>query len=575
MSMKKHIDTLFSGATFHTLRLEDEVFSFLGATGGRISYLANARPDRGEYKREVSLGGGHVYPSFTDAHIHLLSTVMSAAAGFDVCQITDGGVSPNTLKGVEGRIRAYCEQRGAGETIVANNYIASAIDEKRMPTRLELDDWTGGRRAVVFSIDSHSSSMSTPMLEALGVDPSGHAGFVSGADHEFLQGRVTSLLGSSVGIRDLVNGVADFVGQCAKFGITRVCALEGNGDSPDDRMARRIDYIARRLEIDIFLYPQLMDLERARPFWKKAGRRRIGGCGDWEVDGAVGAHSAAFYSPYIDTGATAGCYYTQEEIDGAVRRADAEGCQIAAHAIGEAAIDRIVGAFDRLRSGSLGDESQGNGPLRSGSLGDESQGNGPLRSGSQGDESRCGRALHRIEHFEFPTDSAVEKLIRNGSIAVTVQPGFAWIDERFLKSYECYLPKEIAQRQAPLKRLYDAGVALCATSDSPIQSLDPFLQLLGMADFSVPGESLTNYEAMRCYTVNPARVLGLEDSIGTLALGKEASFFATAADLTARGAETFSGAKVDCTYIRGRRLVGSKGALASFLRLLLRRPKRL
>jgi len=531
--MNRYIDTIFSGAAFHTLRCEGEAFRFLGEKGGRICYLSDERPGSRDFRREIRLDGLHVYPSFTDAHIHLLTTILSAAVGFDICEIRKGGVAPNTLRGVEARLRDYCKSRGRGDIIVANNYIASAIVEMRMPTRLELDDWTDGRMTVVFSIDSHSSCMSTSMLEALGVETRGHTGFLSGVDHEFLQGRVIGLIGSSVGMRGLARGIADFTNQCARFGITRVCALEGNGDSPDDRMAKLIAFISRRTDIDVFIYPQYMDIERARPFWKKADRRRIGGCGDWEVDGAVGSHSAAFYSPYIDTGETAGCYYTQEEVDAAVRRADAEGCQIAAHAIGEAAIDRIVGAYDSLSS----------------------------------------KTLHRIEHFEFPTDSAVERLISNGNIAITVQPGFAWIDARYLKSYENYLPKEIASRQVPLKKLYDAGIALCATSDSPIQSLDPFLQLLGMADFSVPGESLTNYEALRCYTINPARVLGREDIIGTLEQGKEASFFATATELTAGGAGSLSGTEATHTFVRGRRLGGRKGGLTELVRLLLRPPK--
>ena len=67
-----------------------------------------------------------------------------------------------------------------------------------------------------------------------------------------------------------------------------------------------------------------------------------------------------------------------------------------------------------------------------------------------------------------------------------------------------------------MPRLYDAGVALCASSDSPVQSIDPFLQMLGMAEFSVPGQSLTNFEAMRCYTAHPARVLGEEARFGIL-----------------------------------------------------------
>jgi len=527
------IDTLYSDAVFHTLRSEGEVFRYLGVTGGKISYLSDTRPDSGEYKKEVQLDGLHVFPSFTDAHLHLLYSIVLAASGFDICEIRDGRVVPDTIDGIEKRLRTYCETHGPDDIIYAGNYIASAIVEKRMPTRQELDEWTDGRKAVVLSIDGHSGSLSTPMLRALDIDPEGHSGVLSGADYEQNQGKLTSALGASIGISELARGVANFTNQCARFGITRVCALDGNGDSPDDKLTKLTAMIARRMDIDVFFYPQYMDLDKARPFWKKTARKRIGGCGDWSVDGAVGSHSAAFYEPYIDTGKPAECYYTQNEIDEAVKQADAEGCQIAIHAIGDAAIDRTLEALDKQKS----------------------------------------KTLHRIEHFEFPTDNAVQKLIENGNIAITVQPGFAWIDARYLKSYENYLPKETAARQVPLKTLYDAGIALCATSDSPIQSLDPFLQLLGMIDFSVPGQSLSNFEALNCYTKNPARVLGQENSFGTLEPGKEASFFTTGSDLTAVDGAALSGAQVINTYIRGKKLREKKGNIPEFMRLMLRRPR--
>lgn len=532
--MSKSIDTLYSGASFHTLRSEGEVFQYLGVTGGKISYLSNTKPDSGDYKREVRLDGLHVFPAFTDAHLHLLNSVIRAASGFDICEIRDGGVTPNTIEGVGERLRAYCAERGADDLIVVNNYIASALDEKRLPSRLELDEWAGGRKTIIYSIDSHSSSLSSSMLRILGIDPEGHSGVLTGADHEFQQGKVTEIVGGSTGVGVIARGVADFVNQCARYGITRVCAMDGNGDSPNDKMTRLLTSIARRMDIDVYLYPQYMDLDRARPFWKKSRMNRIGGCGDWEIDGAVGSHSAAFYSAYIDTGETAECYYSQVEIDEAVKKADGEGCQIAIHAIGEAAIDRAVEAFEKLDS----------------------------------------KTLHRIEHYEFPTDEAVDRLIENGNIAITVQPGFAWIDARYLKSYENYLPPEIAMRQVPLKRLYDAGAALCATSDSPIQTLDPFVQLVGMTDFSVPGQSLSNFEALRCYTVNPARVLGQDECSGTLEAGKEASFFTTETNLLSAGIDALSSANAVHTYIRGKELGGKKGTVSEFLRMMLRKPRK-
>jgi len=531
--MKKRVGTLFSGALFHTLRDEKETFNFLGAVDGKISCLSNTRPANGSYEKEVVFNKLHVYPSLTDTHLHLLYSIMMAASGYNICEIKDSGVAPNTLAGAGEWLHSRCSSRGSNEIIIGSGFIPQAIAEKRMPARHELDAWTGGRRAVVYSIDGHSSSLSTAMLRALDINPQGHDGVLRGAEHEFRQGRVMEILAASIGAADIARGVAAFTNQCARYGITRVCAMDGNGDVKNDWLTKLTAIIASRMDIDVFLYPQYMDIEKARPFWKKMSRRRIGGCGDWEMDGAVGSHSAAFYRPYADTGELAACYYSQDEVDMAVQRADAEGCQIATHAIGDAAIDRILAAHEKLGS----------------------------------------KTMHRIEHFEFPTEAAVQKLIDHGNLAITVQPGFSWIDARYLKSYENYLHSETVLQQVPLKRLYDAGVAVCGSSDSPVQDIDPFLQMLGMTDFCVPGESLSNYEAMRCYTFNPARALEQTMNFGTLEINKEASFFATETDVLASG--HLAGIHALHTFIRGKKLGGNKGNIGALFGMMLRRARKI
>jgi predicted amidohydrolase YtcJ len=533
--MKRAIDTLFSGALFHTLRTEDETFRFLGETGGEITYLSDTYPENTRCKKEIRLDGMHVYPSFTDAHLHLMYSIAVASLGFHICEIRKTGVVPDTVEGAGLRLRDYCATRGADDVIVANSYVISAIKEKRMPTRHELDRWTSGRRAVIYSIDGHSSSMSTAMLRSLDINPEGHEGVLQGTEHDFRMGRVTELIMKSVGIRDIARGAAAFVNQCARYGITRVCAFDGNGDAKSDTLMKLLTVIAPRLDIDVFSYPQYMDIERARPLWKKMAQPRIGGCGQWQMDGSVGSHSAAFYEPYSDTGEKTGCDYTQSHVDETVKSADKEGCQIASHAIGDAAIDRILAAYEKLESG----------------------------------------ALHRIEHCEFPTNEAVEKIIRNGNIALAVQPGFAWIDARYLKIYENHLSAQTIMRQVPLKRLYNAGITLCGSSDSPVQNLDPFLQMLGMIDFTVPGESLTNYEALRCYTVHPARITGQKTRFGVLESGKEASFFATETELVKASPEALSETKVAHTFIRGKELGHKKGTLSEFVCLLLRHARKI
>lgn len=48
--------------------------------------------------------------------------------------------------------------------------------------------------------------------------------------------------------------------------------------------------------------------------------------------------------------------------------------------------------------------------------------------GEEEGEKRKSKPMPRIDHFEFPSSSAVEK-IKHLSVALTVQPGFSWWDK--------------------------------------------------------------------------------------------------------------------------------------------------
>ena len=110
----------------------------------------------------MDLAGMHVYPALTDSHLHLLYTLVLAANSFAICQVGPGGVEPGDLAGAERRMRLYCSQNPRQKIVVANGYIPSAIAEKRLPTRRELDEWTGGKSCVVYSIDGQLAPCPPP-----------------------------------------------------------------------------------------------------------------------------------------------------------------------------------------------------------------------------------------------------------------------------------------------------------------------------------------------------------------------------------------------------------------------------
>ncbi len=481
--------------------------------------------------RRVSLGGKHVYPCLIDGHIHLLPTIV-ASTGFTVCAVCDGRVEPGNIAGVQKKIRAFSASQPKSALIVGTNYIATAMAERRLPNRQELDEWCGGRAAVIYTIDGHASALSSAMLEKLGITSAGHDGVLAGEAHERVQGRLTDIIAAAVTPRMLAKGIANFHNDCARFGIACVGALEGNGDSPRDPTTALIVRLARHFDVAVKFYFQYWDVERALPLTKYQRRRRIGGCGDWEMDGASGAHSAAFTRPYRDSGKISPPYFSQQQVDDTVKKADAQGYQIACHAIGDAAIERILTALNRL-------------------------------------EPHC---RHRIEHCEFASLEQLESIAAHG-YALMLQPGYSWIDKRFLHTYEQYLPDEIIARLR-FRTLLDKGILACGSSDSPVQELDPWLQMMGMVQFYNEKESITNREAFRCYTQNAAAALLEQDERGALRPGMRADFFTAAVDIFELSPEKLGSFRPETTYYGGKKARRFKGTLSELVSMLLRRPHR-
>ena len=521
---------LYKNAVFHSGLSESDTFSCMTVDKGRITGTYDTRPE-GSFE-EIDLGGRHVYPCLIDGHTHLLLTVAVLAMGFNICEIGSEGVEPRTMAGIEKRLRDYAAREKPGAIIACNNYILTAIDECRLPNRHELDEWCGGRPVVIYNIDGHSTALSTAMLRLVGLDEHG-SGILTGEENERAQGRILDKLSSMMSLARLSKGIANFQNACAEYGICMVGALEGQGDSPNDSTTSLILQLARHFDVDVRIYLQYKDLKRVKKFRKYMAQPRVGGCGDWEMDGSNGSHSAAFSRPYKDSGELAPCYYSQPEVDALCRAADAAGYQIASQDIVECAIDMLLKALEGCVS----------------------------------------ERFHRIEHAEFMSAEAFEK-ISSGRWALMMQPGYSWIDKRYLHTYSQFLPEGM-EKQMRLKSLIDAGVCVCGSSDSPVQDIDPWLQMLGMLDFYNEPESITAYEAFCCYTKNAARAMLEEENYGTLEKGKFASFFSADEDIFSLSPEKLVAFRPAETYYKGERYKKKSGSLTELAAMMLKKAKKI
>ncbi|HSW23733.1 MAG TPA: amidohydrolase family protein, partial [Burkholderiaceae bacterium] len=112
------------------------------------------------------------------------------------------------------------------------------------------------------------------------------------------------------------------------------------------------------------------------------------------------------------------------------------------------------------------------------------------------------------DHLEHLNDGGVEAMAAAGTVAVLLPGAFYFLRET---------------RLPPITMLRAAGVPMAVASDHNPGS-SPALSLLLMLHMACTLFRLTPEEALRGVTTHAARALGLAESHGSLAAGKQADF---------------------------------------------------
>src|SRR5437867_5569978 len=148
-----------------------------------------------------------------------------------------------------------------------------------------------------------------------------------------------------------------------------------------------------------------------------------------------------------------------------------------------------------------------------------------------------------ITHANFMTPDAVSKLPALG-VVLDIQPAWLYLDgATLLKQFG----NERLRWFQPLKSIFAAGGIAGGGSDhmqkvGSLRSINPYNPFLAMATAVTrrakwfdgqlhPEEALTREQAIRLYTINNARLLFKEDTLGSLEAGKLADFVVLDTDL--------------------------------------------
>lgn len=526
-------DLLIINGQIYSMEKEGEIFSAMGINkNGKISKLYKKDPTNTASlsKNVLDLLGKAVLPGLTDCHSHFLST---RRAGLPISELVDGKLKPDSIDGVREKIIQYAETSDSNPQtpIICSNYIISSVKEDRFPFRKEMDSWLPGKNIVLFAIDGHSCAMSTAMLKTLKFNYENHDGIFSGKNLSLINRKLSEFLEKQFNFDKMLKDIEHTLNFAVGKGLVGIHCMENISSKKKDPAVWFFKKIAPFLPVYFRLYSQIRDLSLIQSLSLNENmlNLRAGGCGGWMQDGAVGSKTAAFYTPYLDKpddpNNIGKLYFPRNELLKSLRYAQDHGFQISSHAIGTRAIDRIVNAF-----GTILVENKDN----------------------------TNKLRHRIDHFEFPTKQQVEFAVETLKLLVVPQPGFSWLsaDIPSMNTYQKYLKREIIEMQIPLKTIYESGGIICGSSDSPVQPLDPWLQIQGMVNFPISKERLSVYQALRTYTYNAAYATFEEETRGTISVGKWADFI-----VMSRKSDPFKvpknkliDLKVDETFIQGQKV---------------------
>ena len=438
--------------------------------------------------RVVELPGATVVPGFVDGHVHLTSTG-AAQAHEDVARVR---TKDALLALATGRAQATDD-----EIVALQGFDETHWDTPELPTLSELDAAVE-RPLVIRRVDGHVALANSAALRAAEVtetegcerDEAGRpTGVVTRRANAEL-GRWAAALRSDHQIERLQLAAASLA---ASRGVTAVHEMS----MPHDDGERDVEVFRRhrqRLPVHAIAIVATMDVPRAI----ELGHDSIGG--DLPTDGSVGARTAAVSEPFTGTEDRGTTYYTDDELVGFFHGAHGAGLQVGVHAIGDRAIEQVLTAWERIYA-SLDSR-----------------------------ERRHFRARrHRIEHFEMPSTTQIERAAMLG-LAASVQPAFdlTWGGTDGL--YQRRLGADRAFAMNPIRSMLDRGIVVGAGSDSPVTALDPWLAVEAMERHHDPAQRLGRVEAIRVHTVGSARLAHQEEKKGLLEPGAHADFAAFEVD---------------------------------------------
>jgi len=509
--------------------------SAVAARGGRIVAVgadSTVRVLIGPRTRVIEASGRRVIPGMTDSHTHLIG------GGLQLEQLMLRGLSCHA--DFLAAVAAAARDRRPGEWVLGRGWTVDSWADPQPPDAAMLDAVTGAVPVYLVRMDGHQALVNSAALRLAGIDASGPPDPPGGEiERDPKTGAPLGILKESA--MDLVSArippptweqrcaaLRRAVAHAHALGITSVHDMS----EPDDLAVFRWALAEGDLTLRVFVY---LHVEQDWPRWagqlaETAREEHLAMCGFKAfMDGSLGSRTAYMREPYRDAapheryprGQLTALAGDADRFRQMLHIGDAHGLRLAVHAIGDEANHILLDAYEAL----------------------------PRRG------QRPSVTLNRIEHAQHLLVEDIPRFARL-NVAASMQPLHKADDGRYA---ERALSTEQLRGSYAYRQLLDAGALLCFGSDWPVVEMNPFAGVDSAVNARtlagnvwLPEHSIKVEEALRAYTVSPARAVGASDRLGTIEVGKLADLVILSDDPFTIPAEQVGELTVAVTIVDGK-----------------------
>lgn len=485
------------------------------------------------------VGDRSVLPGFVDPHMHL-QLASNALYGAVDCHVPPCS-SIEDMVGALYESKHLSDARGGWLLGMGGLFSDRRFSECRMPTRHDLDK-VSKRIPIAVRLGGHVTVLNTRGLELAfenGLPELGNSKIVR--DEDGTPNGILHELHHALPIPDRsADELSDAFTQTTRDYVTRY-GVTTFGEISNTR--RELGHFAQCIESGAI--PQQVELYVSAPMtadfqtaleareWPELGsvdkRLRVRGIKIFS-DGGFSAAGAAILKPYANShdgssGHKGRLRYTREELIELLRSAADRDMQVAAHVNGERAQRQICEAAASLK------------------------------------EERSLPAL-RLEHAgNYVSDWQTPDYWKQAEASIVPQAPFIWTMGGYMPEY---LGASSDKSLFPFRELLDRGFRLASSSDAsgsenlqfnPLFGVQCAMTRVSAAGHIVnPGQELTLFESLLMNTLYAAEALGVDDTVGSLEVGKQADIIVASTDLTKVAAEKISEVSIDRVIIRGRQV---------------------